>query len=305
MDLTVAVDGDQTVVVSFLEVHVNDTTGPDVSHVLTVQGLDLGEFSWGDLVTAVLGEEQWDGQVSELLGSVLVTGLGVSGVTAPFVHVNTVEVSSLAVVTAGEVVGDSDSGVGVVVRGVTHWDFSVVLLLDVSLGVSDSSLDESGGVGVGCIVGDLVTCEEPQNVGVVGEHVDNGLVTVEDFQVPGRRLSVDGDLWGGQVGDDVDTGVVQSVHTLAVVQRGVNGVDTDNVSVQLLQVRDVSGTSVVVGQWVVDGLATGDVSGVGLVGDTLHVELRTVVRKEELVTNNLNGRQVFGPDHEQHKSSCY
>lgn len=77
-----------------------------------------------------------------------------------------------------------------------------------------------------------------------------------------------------------------------MVHCGVDGVDTDNVSVELLQVWDVSGAGVEVSERVVDGGTGGDVGGVSLVGDTPDVELGAVVGVEELVADYLDGREV-------------
>ncbi|KAH3688097.1 hypothetical protein WICPIJ_000939 [Wickerhamomyces pijperi] len=160
-------------------------------------------------------EENWNGEVGKLGGSVSVTGLLVGGSTTPFVHVDTVEVGSFFFVTTGEVVGHGDSGVLVIVGGVTDRDGSVALLLD--------------------------------DVGVGLELVDDGLVTLEQFNGPGWVVSVDGEVWLRQIGNDVDTGFLQLGHTVRVVKRSVQGVHSDGVGVDFSQVWDVSLTGSRVG----------------------------------------------------------
>lgn len=249
-DGVVRVDRHQTVVVLLFKVHVDNSTGPDIGHLAGVDGTDFLELSWLDSVTTVLGEEDWNAQLRVLLGDGQVTGLLERRGAAPFVHVDTEEVGSLVLVTASKVVSQVDSDVGVIVGRVTDRNRSVLLLLDVGLGVSDGSLNVGGSVSVGNLVGDFVTGKETQDVGVVVESVDDGGVSLQQLDVPLRVGSVDRGVRLGQVSNDVDSGVIQHLHTFSVVQGGVQGVHSDDVCVQLLQVRDISLTSFDVAQWV-------------------------------------------------------
>lgn len=287
-------NGHQSVVVGLLEVHVHDTTGPDVGHVRTVDGLDLLERSWLHLVTSVLGEEDGDAQVLVLRGDVGVAGLLERRLTAPFVHVDTEEVCSDRRVAAGKVVGQVDTDGNVVVGGVADRNASVVHLLDVGLGVTNGGLDVGRGGGVVDLVGDLVTSKETQDVGVVGELVDDSGVSGEQVDVPLGVVSVDGLVWLRQVGNDIDAGVGQCVHTLGVVERRVQCVHSDDVGLQLLHVGDVSGAHREVAQGVHERRAAGHVHGVLLVRDTLHQELRAIVGVVELVTQDLDRRKIGG-----------
>lgn len=210
------------------------------------------------------------------------------GVTTPFVHVNTIEVGLDVVVTAGKVVCRWDSGVGVIVGRVTNRNISVPLVGDVCLHVSDGGLDEWSSVGVGRVGDDLVTGEESQHVIVLLHLVNDGGVSLVQLQVPLWTRSGDGEGWLRQIGDDVDVVFLEQLHASAVIGFGVQSVDTKNVCVELGQVWKISLTAALVGQWIDEGvvfLAT----DIGLVGDTPDVELGTVVRVKELVTNDING----------------
>lgn len=122
--------------------------------------------------------------------------------------------------------------------------------LDVCLGVTNSSLDESAGVGGVLGVRDLVTGEETKSVGVVGKSIDNGNVALVQVVVPGRVVTVDGGIGGGKIRHDVDASICEHVHTGIVVLGRVDGVDTDSVGAQSLKVRNITCASRFVGQGV-------------------------------------------------------
>jgi len=208
-DRAAGINANQTVVVGLLVVHVDNTSRPDTGHVARVKSLDLGELSWLNLVTSVLREENWNTQVLVLRGDVQVTRGLEGGSTTPFIHVNTEEISSLILITASKVVSQVNSDLDVVVTGVSHRNGSVALFLNVGLGVSDSSLDVSGSIGVGGFVGDLVTSKETHHVGVVVELVHHVGVSGQQVQVPLRVGSVDGEIWLGQVGNHIDASLLQ------------------------------------------------------------------------------------------------
>lgn len=141
-------DGDEAVVVGFLEVHVDDTARPDIGHGGAVQGVDFGELAGLHSVAAVFGEEDGHGVVFEFLSARLVAGGLVAGVTAPGVDVVAPEVDALVAVLAVEVVSHVDADIRVVVGGVADTNGTVVLFLDVGLHVADSRLDERAGISV-------------------------------------------------------------------------------------------------------------------------------------------------------------
>ena len=237
-----------TVIVVLLEVHVDDTTGPDVGHLGTVQGLDLGELAGLDGVAAVLGEENGNVVVLELLGADVEAGLLEAGVTAPRVDVVTPEVDALVLVLAVEVVGHVVTDVRVIAGGVTNTHGAVVLGLDVGLHVTDSGLDVGAGVRGLFAVGDLVTGEETDDVLVLGQLIHDGGVTLVEVVVPLGVLAVDGLAGRGQIRNDVDAGLGQEIHALLVVLLRVDGVHTDGVGTEFLKHGDITLAGLGVGQ---------------------------------------------------------
>ena len=237
----VAGGGDETVFVGFLVVHVDDTAGPDIGHLVTVQDGNIGELAGTDFVATVLGEEGGDRVVCEFLGALLVAGCLEGGVTAPLVDVVTEEVDGVGGFVADQVVGDGFADGGIVIGGVTDGEgATVILLLDVGLHVADGGLDVCHRVGVVDLVGDFVSGEEADDVGVLGEGIDDLGVASEEIRVPGRVVRYDGFAGRGQIGDEVDTGIGEGGHTLIVVLAGVDGVGTDNVGAQLGQVGNIA-----------------------------------------------------------------
>lgn len=230
-----------TIVVGLLEVHVDDTTRPDLGHVVTVDGIDLGEGARGDGVAAVLGEEGRDRVVGELGSACCVAGLFVGRVTAPRVDVVAPEVDGVVLVgTAVEVIGELDTDGRNISAGVANTNFSEAGGLDVCLGIADGGLDVGTGLGGVDRVGNLVTGEETERVGVVGHRLYDRDVTGVELVGPLGVITVDGDVGRGQVGDDVDASVGKQRHALVVVSIGVDGVDTDGVGAELLEVRNVT-----------------------------------------------------------------
>lgn len=53
-------DGESTVVVGLLEVHIYDTSGPDACHVRSIDSPDFSERAGLNGVATVFGEESWD-----------------------------------------------------------------------------------------------------------------------------------------------------------------------------------------------------------------------------------------------------
>lgn len=285
--------GGHTVVVLFLEVHVDNTTRPDIVHLLAVERFDLRELTGLDSVAAVLSKEDGDGVVLELLSTGLEARLLVVGVTAPRVDVVTPEVNAVIGVVAVEVVGHLLTDVSIVVGGVTNTHRAVVLGLDVLLHVTDSGLDEGTGVGVVGLVGDFITSKETNDVGVLRHLVNNADVAAVEIGIPLGVVADDGLARRGQIRDNVDTGILEQLHTLAVVGLGVDGVGTDGVGTQLLKVGDITLASIGVGQGVLEVVSVGLGARILLlISNTLYVELGVVALVEELGTLDDNRVQV-------------
>ena len=167
-----------------MEVHVNDTTGPDVGHFIGENGTNFSELSWLNFVTTIFREEDWNCQICKFFSSVFVTR-GLEGLrTTPFVHVNTIEISLDIVITTSEEICRWNSGVCIIVSRVTNRDISVTLLRNVRLHVSDCSLDVRCRIGVGGVGDNFVTCEETKNVIILLHHVNDTGVSFVQRKIP-------------------------------------------------------------------------------------------------------------------------
>lgn len=239
-----------TVVVGILEVLVDNTTGKPVVHLRAVHDGDVAEGTGLDGDTTVLGEEVRDGVVAQILGHDVVAGLSVGGVAAPLVDIVTEEVDGFVRVTAVEVVDKVGTDLGDIGGGVTDTDGAVVLGLDVGLHVTHGGLDVGAGTGGVDAVGVLVTREEAQSVGVVGQRVDHAGVVVVQVNGPLRVAAVNGVVGGGQIRQHVDTCVGEQVHTGGVVRVWVDVVDTHHVGVEFLQVGQIPLADGLVGEGI-------------------------------------------------------
>mgnify|MGYP005989074053 FL=1 len=295
---------DQTVVVGFLEVHVDDTTAEDIGHLLVVvQSIGLLKntaLSTVGQVAAVLGKEDGHVVVLEELDLVRVTRSLHGVLAAPRVDVVAPEINGILRVTAVEVVGNFLANILVIVGGITNTHPATALALDVLLAVTDGSLDVGGGRGVGGVVANLVTGEETDNVGVLAHLVDDGLVAVEKLSVPLGVVAVDGEHRLAQIGNDVDVVLVEQLHALAVILLRVNGVGSDDVGAELSKKRNITLASLSIGQRVLvllgggagrSGRISASSTNFTLVGDTLHEELSSV-GEEELGALDLDGGQL-------------
>lgn len=277
-DHVVSANSDQAVVVLLFKVHVDNTAGPDVSHVGRVQGGGISKHTGLDDVAAVLGEEDRDGHVGKLGGSVGVTGgLKVDSGAAPFVHVDSVKVSGVGLAAAGKVVRKVTSGIGIVVSRVTNGDGSVLFGGHVSLCISNGGLDKGGSISVCVVVSNLITSKETQHVAVSLHDIDNGDISLIEVKSPAGRISNDGQAGLRHVGNDIDSVLGKQVHAVIVGLGGVDGVDSNDVCFQVEQVGEVSLAGCKVSQGVCEEGASGSVSEFLLVGDTLHEELGSVV----------------------------
>lgn len=264
-----------TVVVGILEVLVDNTTGKPVVHLRAVHDGDVAEGTRLDGDTTVLGEEVRDGVVAQILGHDVVAGLGVGGVTAPLVDIVTEEVDGFVRVTAVEVVDEVGTDLGDISSGVTDTDGAVVLGLDVGLHVTHGGLDVGTGTGGVDTVGVLVTREEAQSVGVVGQRVDYAGVVVVQVNGPLRVAAVNGVVGGGQIRQHVDTCVGEQVHTGGVVRVWVDVVDTHHVGVEFLQVGQIPLADGLIGEGIDEiDRASGGRRAVVIIGGCCIISLR-------------------------------
>ena len=282
----IAGDLDETIIVLLLEVHVDDATREDIGHLVRVKSLGFLEdtaLSTAGGVATVLGEEDGDGVVAEEVNLILVSGTLDGVLAAPLVDVITPVVDGLVLVTAVEVVGDLGTNLGVVVGGIANTHPALDVLLDVVLGVTDSSLDVSRSVGVGGIVGDLVTGEETDDVGVLAHLIDDIGVALEEGGIPPGVVAVDGEGGLGQIADNVDAGVVEKLHASGVILGGIDGVGTDGIGAGGLHDGNITLAGLRVGEGIEEftsGCLAASASGVLLVGNTLDVELGAVFVEE-------------------------
>jgi hypothetical protein len=229
-----------TELVLLLEVHVNDTAGPDASHLGSVESANLGEKTRTRGVAAVLSEEDRDVILLELLSADIETRLLERRFAAPRVDVVTPEINGVLLVTAVKVGSEILTNLSIVVGGVADTDGAVVFALDVGLGITDSCLDESAGDGVVWLVGNLVTGEEAKSVVVLHHLVDNGHVALVESGGPSWVVTDDRVLGLRQICNNVDASIGERIHAVFVVFGRVDGVDTDRVCLDLLEVLDVT-----------------------------------------------------------------
>jgi hypothetical protein len=159
---------EHTIVVTLLEIHVHDSSRPNTSHLVAIESSNFGEWTWLNVVATILSEESWDAVLLEFLG-----------ISAPRVDVISPEIDGLLRLSAVKVVLQFDANILVIVGGISNTNLTVTLCLDVCLGITNSSLDESTGVCVGWNIGNLVTSKETHNIVILLESIDNTGVGLE------------------------------------------------------------------------------------------------------------------------------
>ena len=168
----------------------------------------------------------------------------------PGVNIVAEEVNAAVRRSAVDIIGQWCSNGGIVISSISHTDGPISPSLDVCLHISSSSLDEWNGPDVGGIVGDLVPRKESEDIVEGSQCVDDAGIASEELSIPGWLVSIDGGVGGRQIGNDVDAGVLKHLHALFVVFRWVDGIYSDGICLELLEVGDVSFASVDVGQRV-------------------------------------------------------
>ena len=273
-----------TVVICLLEIHVDDSSRPDGSHILAVDGLDLSEKAGLDSVATILGEESRDRVVCKFGCSLVIARFCVRRIAAPRIDIVSPEVNGISLVgTAIEVVCKVDTDCSIIVSGVSNTNASVVLGLDVCLHVTHSRLHESRSLGVVGGVRDLVASKEAQNVCVVGHGINHRSVISEQVSRPSWSVSVDGGRGVGKILNEVNPGRVEHAHASGVVQRSINGINADDICTKLLEERDVALASGFVCEGVCKGCCARECtagSNILLICDTTDEELGTVLVEE-------------------------
>lgn len=220
---------ERTVVVCLLEVHVDNTTRPDLGHGVAVQGGNLSERTRLNVVATILSEENRSSVVAELLSSGTVAGLLIGGVTAPGVNVVAPEVDGLIIILAVQVVGKVNANGGNISSGISDTHATVSLLLDIGLHITDRRLDVGASLGGGGSVRDLVTSEETDGVVVLLKLVDDTGVSGVEANLPLRVGTVNGTVGGRQVGDEIDARILEKLHARGVVGIGVDVVGPNDI----------------------------------------------------------------------------
>lgn len=93
-----------TVIIIRLEIHIHNTTGPNIIHLLPKQRLNLRELPRLDLITSILGEEHRHGIIPKLFRPLIKAGLGITRLSTPGVDVIPPEINTLVLTPTVEVV---------------------------------------------------------------------------------------------------------------------------------------------------------------------------------------------------------
>lgn len=225
---------DETVVVVLLGPDVHKTTRESLGHLLAVQSLDLGESTRSDIVAAILGEEDREGSVGEVLSQDIVATGFVSGITAPRVGVQTEEVKSRVggvlqlTLEVSRGIHQDGADIG---GGVTNGDGTLGVLGNVLLHITDNGTNILRHGVTGILVDNLVSGEETQDIVEVLEGLDdteNLLEVCGAVGLPGRN-TVQSSFGGVDIEDHVDTGRIENGSTFVVVKSGGQVVNTNSV----------------------------------------------------------------------------
>lgn len=242
-----------------MEVEVHDTAGPYGVHLRSVQDWCIAECSWlhgiasilqfvsGRSRTAVwtahLSKEHWYVIALKFLRSCLVSRLLERGVTTPRIDVVSPKIYAVVRVSTIQIVREWLADVRIISSSVAHTNWAIVLRLDVCLGISNRGFDEWCGESLVRLVDNLVACEEAQKVGVIGHDVHHACVSGEDVCVPHWIIRLNGLRWTRQICHDIDSRVREQSHALCMVLSRINGVDSDGISGELLEVGNVTPAS--------------------------------------------------------------
>jgi hypothetical protein len=288
----VSVEFDETVLIVFLVVFVDETSREHVLHVGTEETVDVLKVSSLGNVAPEFGEHHGNVEGSKVLSECSVSALLKRRLSTPSVDVDSPKVHLFflgsTIKVALHVYGQSfDVGGGVTDGSCESSSF------DVSLQVSNGCFDVSGGSDGVFGVGDFVSSDEGEKVGVRAETVDFASKSGEEWSVPLRIDSIDAGLIVSDVEHHVDTGVVQEGHSCIVIVVGVRLVHSNDVHSQFFEVWDVSIQSLDVCKRI----------SRRLVVHSFGVPLISGHRVEEFGASNDDGVQRFGDDEDRKENS--
>lgn len=262
---------------------VDETTGVNRAHLGAVERGDFLPLA-GVGVAAVLGKAEVISLIrghyriylqdrktvaSEVLDLLIPAGGGERRWVTPRVVVESEEVTALICGSAVHVLGHF-LAVGVDISSrVSDGDLTVTLALDVRSHVAGNSLDIWCSWSCRIVIDDLVSGEESEGVGVLCERINCREDVLEVDGVVGWAWvgSVKGVERRVDVEHEVDASSCQLVHAIVVGGGVVDGVHTDGVDAELLELNDVASAVCSVGDRVNEvGRST------GLVVHTAHVE---------------------------------
>jgi len=125
-------------------------------------------------------------------------------VSTPLVDVEPVKVDCSVGGRTSKVICDRRSDIGIVVRCVSNGHLSIAFRHHVGFDIAYSGFDKSTGAGIGVVVGNFISGEIAEHVGVGGKHVDDTGVALENLDRPGWVGTVDRFTGRRQVRDDID-----------------------------------------------------------------------------------------------------
>jgi hypothetical protein len=305
INLAVRANLNKSVAVGLNGVLVGQTTGVNASHVGGVQGLDFAPVAGVD-VAAVFREEDRLAVVLVKLDLLVPARFGEVRGVAPGVVVESEEIGALIIRATVEVEGLLLDVLGDIGGRVTNGDLTGRPVANIALHITSDGLNVGSSTGVVTLVDDLVAREEKKEVVVAVEcincskdilQVDVVVRAVES----GIRLAVERVVGSVSVESQVDSGVIEHLHTLIVVLGVVDCVDTDcvdteglevgNITLQALNVEEgVFGVSRTTCLLSVSVYINRERSQTGLVGNTANVE--TLVTCEESIALHFDGRKL-------------
>lgn len=191
--------------------------------------------------------------------NLLVPTRGLEVAVAPRVIIKGEEIRSLIITATVHVHGRLHAVGGNVGGGVSNGDLAESSRVDVVLHVTSDSLDiGSRLVGSRLVVDDLVAREEGQRVVILGKHLNSSKNALKIHGVVGGAglKTVDGVAWVVDVKNQVNAGISEGVHALVVILGVVDGVNTNSVDAEVLEVLDVSETGLGVSERILVGRST-------------------------------------------------